>query len=199
MGSSTAAGTGATTGHGWVALVQAAAATSCPRVTVTSLAAGGSVTWSGLPVTPGDPPPGRPPPSPGRNLDAALALQPALVLVEYPSNDAFNSYPLAETLANHAIIRDGIRAAGATDIIIGPFPRAFTVSAQVALMTGLRDELPAVGAPRYIELWTDLAFSDTQVKFAYSYNDGVHLSDPGHQLIADKVLASPAWKAVCTP
>ena len=97
-------------------------------------------------MTPGDPPPGRPPPSPGRNLDAALALQPALVLVEYPSNDAANSYPLAETLANHATIRDGIRAAGATDVIIGPFPRAFTLPAQVALMTGLRDELPAVGA-----------------------------------------------------
>ena len=37
------------------------------------------------------------------------------------------------------------------------------------------------------------------MKFAYTYGDGVHLSDPGHQLIADKVLASQAWKAVCTP
>lgn len=207
MGSSTAAGTGATTGNGWVERVRAAAATACPQVVVTNLAAGGATTWSGLPTTTVEPPPGRAPPSAGRNVDAALALRPALVLVEYPSNDAANAFPLAETLANHATIRDGIRAAGAVDVIIGPFPRTFTYSdpdpavaaAKTALMTGLRDALPAVGAPRYVELWTDLAFSDTFVKTAYTYGDGIHLNDQGHALIAGKVLASAAWKAVCTP
>jgi lysophospholipase L1-like esterase len=207
MGSSTAAGTGSSTGHGWVELVRAAAATACPQVVVTNLASGGATTWSGLPSSTVAPPPGRAPPSNGRNLDAALALKPVLVLVEYPSNDAANAYPLEETLANHVTIRDGIRAAGASDVIIGPFPRTFTYSdpvpavaaAKTALMTGLRDALPAVGAPRYIELWTELAYSDTQVKTAYTAGDGIHLADPGHALIADRVLASAAWKAICTP
>jgi hypothetical protein len=84
-------------------------------------------------------------------------------------------------------------------VILGPFPRGFTDPAQVALMTGLRDQLPAVGAPRYIALWADLALSDTQVAAPYAASDGIHLVDAGHALIAAKALASDAWKAVCTP
>ena len=199
MGSSTAAGTGATAGNSWVDRVRLAAATACPQVKLTNLAVGGTTTSAGLPTSSAPPPAGREPPMVGHNLDAALALKPALVLVEYPSNDANGFIPLAETLAYHTTFRDGIRAAGASDVIIGPFPRAFTDAGQVALMTGLRDALPAVGAPRYIELWTDLASSDTEVKTTYASGDGIHLNDPGHALIADKVLASAAWKAVCTP
>jgi len=195
LGSSTAFGTGASTSSNrWVERVRAAAATACPQLVITNLAVGGTTTLDGLPASPGFTPL-----RPNTNLDTALALRPALVLVEYPSNDAANLIPLAETLANHVTLRDGIRAAGALDIIIGPFPRGFTVPAQVALMTGLRDQLPAVGAPRYIALWADLAFSDTLVNSPYAYGDGVHLSDAGHALIASKVLASDAWKAVCTP
>jgi lysophospholipase L1-like esterase len=198
IGSSTAAGTGATTGHGWVELVRTAATTACPRVTVTNLAVPGTVTWQGLPASAGSVPAGRPAPLPGANLDTALALKPALVLVQYPSNDAASYYPLAETLANHAILRDGIRAAGATDVILGTFPRSFTDPAQVALMTGLRDALPAVAVPRYLELWTDLAAADNLVSSAYAKGDGIHLNDAGHALIAAKILASEAWMAVCT-
>lgn len=199
IGSSTAAGFGATTGNAWVERVRAVAATACPQVTITNLAVSGSVTWQGLPVDRGPTPAGRPAPRPGTNLDAALALGPTLVFIQYPSNDAANSYPLTETLANHGILRDGVRAAGATDVILGPFPRGFTDAAQIALMTDLRDALPAVGAPRYLELWTDLAAADDQVKAAYAYGDGIHLNDAGHALIAAKVLASEAWVAVCTP
>jgi lysophospholipase L1-like esterase len=199
MGSSTAAGVGASAGNGWVDRVRAAAATGCPQVTVSNLAFSGSVTWNGLPASAGSPPAGRPAPRLDANLDAALALKPALVLVQYPSNDAASYYPLAETLANHGILRDGIRAAGATDVILGPFPRGFTEPAQVALMTGLRDALPAVASPRYLDLWTDLAATDSQVIAAYGSGDGIHLGDAGHALIAAKVLASDAWKATCKP
>jgi lysophospholipase L1-like esterase len=198
IGSSTAAGVGATPGNGWVDRVRAAAATACPQVTITNLAVSGSVTWQGLPAG-GTTPSGRPAPNPSANLDAALALKPALVFVQYPSNDAANGYPLAETLANHTTLRDGIRAAGALDVILGPFPRSTLNSAQVGLLTGLRDSLPAVGAPRYLELWADLAASDVLVQAAYAYGDGIHLNDAGHTLIAGKVLASQAWAAVCTP
>jgi lysophospholipase L1-like esterase len=194
LGSSTAFGTAASSGNGWVERVRAAAATACPQLVITNLAVGGTTTRDGLPASAGFTPP-----RPGTNLDAALALRPALVFVQYPSNDANSLYPLAETLANHVTLRDGIRAAGAVDVIIGPFPRGFTDPAKVELMTGLRDQLPAVGAPRYIELWADLAASATQVVPPYAAGDDIHLSDPGHALIASKVLASAAWKAVCVP
>ncbi len=199
LGSSTAAGVGASLGKGWVDRVRAAAATRCPHVAVSNLAVSGTTTWQGLPASAGPPPAGRPAPRADANLDAALSLKPALVLVQYPSNDAANYYPVAETLANHALLRDGIRAAGAADVILGPFPRSFTDPPQVALMVALRDALPAVAAPRSLALWADLAATDSSVLGAYASGDGVHLNDAGHALIAEKVLASPAWAAVCAP
>jgi lysophospholipase L1-like esterase len=90
-----------------------------------------------------------------------------------------------------------VRGAGAVEVIVGPFPRAFPAADQVALMTGLRDALPTVGAPRYLPLWADLAMTDNLVLAKYSFGDGIHLNDAGHALIAQKVLASEAWRAVC--
>lgn len=196
LGSSTAAGTGATSGHSWAALVQQAAQRDCPALPFTNLAVSGYTTTQALPTgtSTGD----RPYPDPAHNLTAALSLKPALVLVQFPSNDAANRYPLAETLANHTTLRDGVRGAGAAEVILGPFPRAFTDPAQVALMTGLRDALPSVGAPRYLPLWSELAQSDAQVLPALAYGDGIHLNDAGHALIAQRVLATEAWKAFCT-
>jgi lysophospholipase L1-like esterase len=180
-----------------VALVQAAAGASCPSVTVANLAYPGYTTAQALPVG-ASRPAGRPASDTARNLEAALALKPVLVLLQFPSNDAAQSFPLSETLANHTTLRDGVRAAGAVDVIIGPFPRAFTDAPTIALMTGLRDGLPAVGAPRYLPLWTDLAKSDNAVLDQYGYGDGIHVNDAGHRLIADKVIDSAAWQAVCT-
>jgi acyl-CoA thioesterase-1 len=182
MGSSTAMGVGASAGNGWVDRVRAAAKAACPDITVSNLAVSGSNTSQGL-----------------AHLDAALALKPVLVLVQYPSNDAASRYPLSGTLANLATIRDGIRASGAVAVILGPFPRGFTDPVRVALMTGLRDAMPAIAAPHHIDLWSDLAATDSQVVAAFASGDGVHLGDAGHALIADKVLASEAWKATCRP
>ena len=66
-------------------------------------------------------------------------------------------------------------------------------------MTGLRDALPAMASPRYLDLWTDLAATDSQVIAAYGSGDGIHLDGAGHALIAAKVLASDAWKGICKP
>jgi len=196
LGSSTAAGTGATAGHSWVALVQQAAQRDCPALPVLNLAVGGFTTAQALP-TGTQTAAGRPNVDAAHNLTVALGQGPALVLIQFPSNDAANHYPLSETLANHGTLRDGVRAAGAVEVILGPFPRSFTEQAQVDLMTGLRDALPAVGSPRYLPLWSDLAQGDAQVLPAYAFGDGIHLNDAGHKLIADKVLASDAWKAFC--
>jgi lysophospholipase L1-like esterase len=35
------------------------------------------------------------------------------------------------------------------------------------------------------------------VKAQYGAGDGIHLNDSGHALVAEQVMASPAWKAVC--
>ena len=198
LGASTAAGAGSAAGHSWVALLQANAATACPAVTIKNLAYPGYTTPRALPAAAARPA-GRPASDSARNLDAALAFKPVLVLVQFPSNDAAAGYPLDETIANLTTLREGVRAAGALDELIGPFPRAFPDAPSVALMTGLRDRLPAVGAPRYLALWSDFAKADNQLLDAYSFGDGIHVNEAGHALIAMRVLASAGWAAVCAP
>lgn len=153
IGSSTAAGVGASApANSWAGRLGAVAAQRCPLTKITNLALGGYTTWHGMPAA-APRPSGRPASDPARNVEAALKLRPDLVMILFPSNDAASKFPLSETLANQAALRDSVRAAGAADLIIGPFPRNFADPAQVALMTGLRDGLPAIGAPRYVALW----------------------------------------------
>lgn len=199
IGSSTAAGVGASSAAtSWVGRLADYARARCPQTTIQNLAVGGYTTWQGMPAA-APRPQGRPASQPARNVEAALALQPALVLILFPSNDAALKFPLAETLANHAALRDAVRAAGAAEMIVGPFPRAFTDTAQIALMTGLRDQLPAIGAPRYIALWDALAARDNAVRPEHAAGDGIHLNDSGHAVIAERVRESAAFAAVCPP
>lgn len=197
IGSSTAAGVGASAPErSWVGRMKSHAAARCPLTLVKNLGVGGYTTWQGMPVT-AQRPAGRPVSEPAHNVEAALAMRPDLVLILFPSNDAANKYSLSETLANHTAMRDAVRAAGVKEMIIGPFPRQFGDTTQVSLMTALRDGLPALGAPRYLALWPALAKSDTTLKDGYGAGDGIHLSDTGHALLADLVLATPSWAAVC--
>ena len=197
IGSSTAAGTGASSpATSWVGRITAAAAERCPQTKITNLGVGGYTTWQGMPAA-ASRPAGRPASDAMHNVEAALALHPDLVMIFFPSNDAASSFPLSETMANQTALRDSVRTAGAADMIIGPFPRAFTDPGQIALMTGLRDQLPAIGASRYVALWDALAATDNMVQTQYAAGDGIHLNDAGHAVVAQLVQASPAWAAVC--
>lgn len=197
IGSSTAAGMGASSpAASWAGRVSAAAAQRCPETRIVNLAVSGYTTWQGMPAA-ASRPAGRPNSDPAHNVEAAIALHPDLVMILFPSNDAASKFPLSETLANQTVLRDSVRAAGAVDLIIGPFPRSFTDSDSIRLMTGLRDQLPAIGAPRYVALWDALAATDSSVQAQYAAGDGIHLNDSGHAVIAQRVQASPAWAAAC--
>jgi lysophospholipase L1-like esterase len=197
IGSSTAAGMGASSpATSWAGRVSAAAAERCPQTSIVNLAVSGYTTWQAMPVA-ASRPAGRPASDPAHNVEAAIALHPDLVMILFPSNDAADYYPLSETLANQTALRDSVRAAGAADMIIGPFPRSFTDPNQITLMTGLRDQLPPIGAPRYVALWDALAATDSSVQPQYAAGDGIHLNDAGHAVVAQLVEASPGWTAVC--
>jgi lysophospholipase L1-like esterase len=196
LGSSSAAGVGPPSGASWVALLQRAARAECPQVSLVNLAVPGYTTAQALPETDAREP-GERKTDPAHGLAAALALHPMLVLIQFPSNDAAAYVPLEATLRNHARLRDGVRASGAQEVILGPFPRAFQDPDQVKLLTGLRDALPAVAGARYLPLWSELAASDTEVLAAFAAGDGIHLNAAAHQLLARKVQASGAWRAVC--
>lgn len=197
IGSSTAAGTGASSkATSWAGRIGAAAAERCPQTRIVNLGVGGYTTWQGMPAA-ASRPMGRPASDAAHNVEAALALHPDLVMIFFPSNDAASNFPLSETLANQTALRDRVRTAGAADMIIGPFPRSFTDAGKIGLMTGLRDQLSTIGGTRYVALWDALAATDRAVQAEYAAGDGIHLNDAGHAVIAQKVQSSPAWADVC--
>jgi acyl-CoA thioesterase-1 len=108
MGSSTAAGAGAATDKGWVAVLQGELAASGARIA--NIARGGTVTYEGLSTaTPAVS--GRPFPDPSANVDQALSRKPVLLIVSYPTNDTALGYRTDETVNNILSIRSHSRTA----------------------------------------------------------------------------------------
>jgi acyl-CoA thioesterase-1 len=187
MGSSTAAGIGASPGLGWTARV--AAETAPLQVSLGNLARSGLVSTEALPA--GTPlPPDRPPPDTRVNLDRALAEQPTLLLLSFPTNDTARGLPAAETLAHLRLLRD--RAAAATPpaavLVLSSQPRDGFNASQRAQAEELDRLLAQAFGPCFVR--TRLALSDTQgrIAAAYSAGDGIHLNNAGHALVAEQVM-----------
>lgn len=182
MGSSTAAGAGASPGKSWVALLQADLAGH--GVQFTNIAKGGAVTYQGLSATP-DPVLDRPLPDAAANIDKALALDPVLLLVSYPSNDTAVGYSVEETVRNILAIRSSALADLVPVIVLSTQPRNLSPEklAQLALVD---EKLSAEIGPCFVNVHSSLADENGYLANQYSF-DGVHPNDAGHLLIAVQV------------
>jgi acyl-CoA thioesterase-1 len=186
MGSSTAAGVGASSGRGWAALL-AERATPL-QVTTVNLARAGALTPQALPAaTP--PAADRPAPDPAINIDRALGLQPRLLVLSFPSNDAVAGYPAAETAAHLARLRELAQARAAATVLLSTQPRDGLTPAQRATL----DETDRLGAATFggcfVDVRAALSGTDHSIAPAYAAGDGIHLNDAGHRLIADRLWA----------
>ena len=189
LGSSTAAGVGASPGQGWVALL---ATEMAPRqVTVHNLARAGALTYQALP-TGTVPPPGRPAPDPAINVDRALSHAPRLLLLAFPTNDAVAGYSADETLANLALLRQRAQAQGAAAMLLSTQPRDGLTPAQRDAL----DETDRRGAtlfgPCFVDLRPALLGTDGRLLAAYAAGDGIHLNDTGHGVLHAQVSAALA-------
>lgn len=183
MGSSTAAGSGASPGKSWVALMQANTA----QVQVSNLAVGGSTSYSGLSLNTATTP-GRPAPDAVHNIDAALAFQPRLLLVSYPGNDTALGYSVDETVRNLLSIRSTALAAGTAVMVLSTQPRRLSPQ-QLASLAQIDQRLSAALGPCFVAVRESLAGSDGGLAPANDSGDGVHPSDEGHALIWQSVSA----------
>ena len=183
IGSSSAAGAGASSGQAWVARLQSAVQGG--NVQISNLARGGTTTYQGLPAS-AAPVAGRPAPDATFNIDAALSGTPKLVLVSYPSNDTALSYAVDETLRNLLAIRAEALARGAAVVLLSTQPRALT-PAQLAQMPQIDAGLRAAAGDCFVELREALAGPDGRLAPAYDSGDGVHPNDAGHALIFQRV------------
>ncbi|MEL6593686.1 MAG: SGNH/GDSL hydrolase family protein, partial [Bacteroidota bacterium] len=100
LGSSTAAGAGASTSDStWVNRYRAHLQAINSGNQVVNLAQGGYNTYRLMPDG-FQPPSGRPQPDSAKNISAAIAENPDAIIVNLPSNDVASGYSVAEQLGN---------------------------------------------------------------------------------------------------
>ena len=136
------------------------------------------------------PPPNRPAPAHGKNITAALALQPNAIIVNLPSNDQASNYPLAEQLANYERIASLARSAQVLLWISTTQPRNFNDAAQLENLTQARDAISKNFAPRTLDFWTPFAAPNGFIKASYDSGDGTHLNDAAHAILSGIVEAA---------
>lgn len=177
LGSSTAAGTGAPAGQGWVAGL--ALAVSPLQVTVTNLARPGTTTT--LALAAGSP----------SGLEAALTQGPSLLLLSFPSNDAFAGLSIDTSDSNLQRLVDAARRQGAASLVLGWQPRHDLSKTQSDALAELDRRLQARYGACFVDVHGGLAGADGRLDPRVNAGDGIHLNAEGHARVLARV-----WNAL---
>ncbi len=190
LGSSTAAGTGASsTANSWVGLFRTYVQNINPEAVVVNLAVGGFTTYHVMP-TGYIPPAGRPQPSPNNNITKALSYNPLAIIINLPSNDAANNYPVEEQMANFATITGEIVTLGLPFRLTTTQPRNFSNPAQLQNLIDVRTAIINTYGSNAVNIFDELAQPDGTIKPLYNSGDGIHLNDAGHYYIYQEIIGS---------
>jgi lysophospholipase L1-like esterase len=196
LGSSTAAGIGPSDPkNAWVSRYRAHLAERFPNFKLTNLAVGGQTTYH-VQATGFTPPAGRPSPTAGKNISAALAHVPDAIIVNLPSNDAAANISLSEQLANYERVAAQAGAAKVLLWVTTSQPRNFESHAQRLLLVQARDAIQRRFAPRALDFWTPFAEPSGEIESEADSGDGTHLNDAAHATLAGIVVAARIPEAV---
>ena len=205
LGSSTAAGTGASPGFGWVDRLRASFnknSTDGIDTVVNNRAVGGYVTYKSLPTNhpiPAD----RPAPDPNANVTYVLneSQRPDVVIINYPTNDIALNYNPKEMMDNLRVMFQQLNANGIRTFISTTQPRDFDSEAQRLILKQLVDSIQINFGNYAINFWDDLVSNDglNKIRPEVSANDGVHVNDLGHQLLFERVQAKNIFNATPPP
>ena len=197
LGASTPAGFSVSApSQAWVARLQAAVAGN--GVTVVNLSLPGLVTYNWMSLS-APIPPGRMAPFPANNIDAAMAQQPKLLLLNATNNDLVVGYSPDETVANLLAIRAIAVAGGATVLMLSTQPRDLPDAARASLPVIDARLAPTFG-DCFVDIRTPLAAADNRLLPVYDSGDGIHPNDAGHAVIFQRVdLALQSGRCVAAP
>lgn len=200
LGSSTAAGTGASTpANSWVGKMTSyynKNGSDGVDTTVVNLSMGGNHSYSIVPSG-FTPPPGRPFTDDSRNITAALAQSPDVIIVNLPSNDAFyasngtwTNYTIKETMDNFRLVESLARAAHVPIFFATAQPRNLNTEYRDTLRRTKDSIIAGFGVSRTIDFWTDLTETDGSNLMLASVNsgDGVHVNNLGHNFLYTRVI-----------
>ena len=194
LGSSTAKGIGASPGNSWVSKYSAYLKTIDPKNQVINLPDSPGVTLSGVGYTTyhimptGTGLAGKPQPDTSRNISKALLLEPNLIIINMPTNDADYGFSIAETMANFAAIVALAKIKNIPVYIATPQGRNFSAASQKRQsLVKLKEQINATYGKNSIDFWTSLANVDGTVNPLYDSGDGIHLNDAGHDVLYKRV------------
>src|SRR5829696_4401950 len=205
LGSSTAAGTGASSyDSSWAGKLQLSFRKNItagdPDTIVINLAVGGYVTYYAMP-TGYVPPAGRPAPDGEHNVTKALSFSPDVVLINFPTNDIGSGYSKNEFLNNLRFLSQQITSVGVKAYVATTQPRSqFDFSMRQALRECVDSVNNSFGA-NAINFWDDLATNDGQFNLRPEVNsgDGVHANNLGHRLLFERVREKNIFGSTTTP
>ena len=195
LGSSTAAGAGPSHPDStWVNRYRSFLQRINSQNMVTNLAQGGTTTyhimpdWFTAPV-------GRPARNTTRNVSEAIRLQADAIIVNMPSNDAANGFTLNEQMFNFDMIARSADSAGIPVWVCTTQPRNFSAS-KVQLQMDVRDSILSHFGSKAIDFWSGFANSSGGLDSAFDSGDGVHMNDPAHRVLFQRVQAKNILSAL---
>lgn len=193
MGSSTAAGVGASTpALSFVGRLE----TYYTGVgnTFINIALSGMNTYEALAASI----PGKPPIISTNNITTAVALNPDVILVSYPSNDVALGFTNQETINNLLSIQQTALNAGKAIYFIGTQPRDFVDPAQRTQLVTQNNLILSTFPNNSINVYPDLVGVNGFLNPAVSAGDGVHLNDEGHRRIFNRVVQKNIFQPFTT-
>jgi lysophospholipase L1-like esterase len=197
LGSSTAFGTGATEyDSSWVGKYTAYMKRRDITSEIINLAIPGFTTYQNLRPDGYTPPGGRPTPVSGFNITAALAQNPDAIIINMPSNDAFNDYTLSEQQANFEAALALTDAANIPVWVTTSQPRNNMTVAQIQNLTDLRDWIQTRFGDKAVDFWSLVSNPDGSIATFYDF-DNVHVNNEGHRLFFTRMAAENILDSLC--
>ncbi|MDN3659140.1 SGNH/GDSL hydrolase family protein [Ferruginibacter paludis] len=205
MGSSTAAGYGATSyALSWGGLLESSFNVNTSDGTDTlfyNIAIGGYTTYEEM-YTGCYVPPGRPAPDPMHNVTMALSYTPDVVIINLPSNDEGAGFSINETMYNLRQMYSTITASGAKCYITTAQPRNDYAVSQRQDLYDMKDSILAQFGTFAVNFWDDLVTSDGLNMLRPDRKDpytDMHPNDLGHQFLFERVQAKNIFGFVVLP
>lgn len=131
------------------------------------------------------------------SITDALAANPDVILVNYPSN-SYDIFSIAEVMNCLRIIKSEANKAGKPCYITSTQPRSAFDAAGREKLRILKDSIIYQFGASAIDFWTDLA-DPISLGIAAAYQvagDGVHMNDQAHELLFQRVLAKNIFHAL---
>lgn len=180
MGSSTAEGWFASPGNSLFERLQS----YYPSHTWVNLGYRGLTTYQALATTV----PGKPPVDLSHNITAALANNPDIILVSYPTNDVNSGFTNEETINNLITLQTIAAAEGKIIYFLGTQPRDFPDEARRIQLATQNDLILQTFTALSINVYPEVVRAGGYIATDVAYGDGIHLNDEGHRRLFQKVV-----------